>query len=312
MYESRNQKPNDHIPILDPVTTSNYTYNTYQLPNYATKNRPKHDVESVQFRVQEMSHYVDYSDESGVSSPPLWKNNSPRSPDDPLQNLTNYRSISPSSRALAIAKGQWELMEMVKNMPESCYELSLKDLVEKNEVLESDQEECLINKEEENITSTTTDQEQQVVQQRVKSIKRQESSRKNDHQKKGKMIRSESFEDRRLFLKMFFPISLESKKKQMKNSPKISTKVSPKPVESSDKSSKSVEKDWWKTRFSCSSESDSSKTGSSNSESTGRSGSSGSNDSNHTDSRRNNNRKKKGFLTNIWSRSCFSKSKSAE
>ncbi|KAJ8555750.1 hypothetical protein K7X08_013246 [Anisodus acutangulus] len=303
MYESRNQKPSDHIPILDPVTTSNYTY---QL----TKNRPKNDVESAQFRVQEMSHHVDYSDESGVSSPPLWKNRPPRSPDHPLQKSTNYRSISPNSRALAIAKGQWELMEMVKNMPESCYELSLKDLVEKNEVLESDQEECLINKEEENITSTTTDQEQQVVQQRVKSIKRQESSRKNDHQKKGKMIRSESFEDRRLFLKMFFPISLESKKKQqMKNSPKTTTKVSPKPVESSDKSSKSVEKEWWKRRFSCSCKSDSSKTGSSNSESTGRSGS---NDSNNTDSRRNTNRKKKGFLTIFWSRSCFSKIKSAE
>ncbi|XP_060207094.1 uncharacterized protein LOC132634929 [Lycium barbarum] len=309
MFDSRNQKPNDHISILDPVTTSDYTYNTYQLPNLATKHRPKHDVESVQFRVQENSQHVDYGDESGVSSPPLWKNSPPRSHAHPLQNSTNHRSISSTSRALAIAKGQWELMEMVKNMPESCYELSLKDLVEKNEVLESDQEKCLINKEEENITSTTNDQEPQVVQQRVKSIKRQESTSKN---KRGKMIRSESFEDRRLFLKMLCPISLESKKKQMKNSPKTTRKVSPKPVESTNKSSKSVEKEWWKRKFSCSSESDSSKTGSSNSESTGRSGSSGSNDSKNTDSRRNTNRKKKGFLAKVWSRSCFSKSKSAE
>ncbi|KAK7293806.1 hypothetical protein RJT34_16681 [Clitoria ternatea] len=37
----------------------------------------------------------------------------------------------PSSKTQAIARGQRELMEMVKNMPESCYELSLKDLVER-------------------------------------------------------------------------------------------------------------------------------------------------------------------------------------
>ncbi|CAN4127396.1 unnamed protein product [Withania somnifera] len=305
MFDSRNQKSYVHIPILDPVTTSDYTYNTsYQLPNM-----PKNDVEGVQFRVQEMSQHVDYGDaESGVSSPPLWKNIPSKSAANSLQYSMNYRSVSHSSRALAIAKGQRELMEMVKNMPESCYELSLKDLVEKNATLESDQEECLINKEEENFTSTnfssTTDQEH-VVQQRVKSIRRQESSKsnKNDHQKKGKMFRNESFEDRRLFLKMFFPVSLESKKKQMKNSPKAtSPKVSPKPSEGSDRSSRSLEKDWWKKRFSCSSESDSS-----NSESTGRSGSSGSNES-----RTSTNRKKKGFLANLLSRLCFSKSKSAE
>ncbi|XP_009604024.1 protein gar2-like [Nicotiana tomentosiformis] len=290
MFNPRNQKPNDHIPILDPVTTSDYNYNL--------RNWPKNEVESVQFRVQESLNHVNYGDESGVSSPPLWKNSH--------QISTNYRSHSNSSRALAIARGQFELMEMVKNMPESCYELSLKDLVEQNTVLESEQEECLISKEEGNFTSTTSP-EQQVVQQRVKSIQRQESSSnsssknksnssKNDHQKKGKMIRNESFENQRLFLKMFFPISLESKKKQNKYSPKTTTKVSPKPAEGSDKSSKSVEKDWWKRRFSCSSESDGSRTGSSNSES------SGSNGSNNISSRRNTNRKKKGFLSSCWSR----------
>ncbi|XP_009758420.1 uncharacterized protein LOC107801301 [Nicotiana tabacum] len=288
MFNPRNQKPNDHIPILDPVTTSDYSYNL--------RNLPRNEVESVRFRVQESLNHVDYGDKSGVSSPPLWKNSH--------QISTNYRSNSTSSRALAIAKGQFELMEMVKNMPESCYELSLKDLVEQNRVLESDQEECLINKVEENFTSTTSP-EQEVVQQRVKSIQRQESN--SNKNKKGKMITSESFENQSLFLKMFFPISLESKKKNLKNSPKTTnTKVSPKP-EGSVKSSKNVEKDWWKRRFSCSSESDSSRTGSSNSESTDRSGSSGS-----SGSRKSKYRKKKGLLSSCWSRSCFSKSKSAE
>ncbi|XP_049362104.1 uncharacterized protein LOC125826806 [Solanum verrucosum] len=273
MFDPRNQKPNDHIHILDPVTTSDYTYNNN---NYATqKNRPKNDVGGL-----EMSQkHVDYSDDSGISSPPLWKNSSSRSPDHPFHNSTNHRSISPSSRALAIAKGQWELMEMIKNMPESSYELSLKDLVEKNSILETNQEECLINKEEENFSTS----QEQVVVQRVKSVKRQESGKN----KKGKMIRNESFEEKGFFLKMFFPIPPKTS----------STRVSPKPVEGL----KSLEKDWWKKRFSCSSESDSSKTGSSSSESSG-----------SNDSRTSTNRKKKGFLTNFWSRSCFSKSKLAE
>ncbi|XP_004245616.1 uncharacterized protein [Solanum lycopersicum] len=256
MFDPRNQKPIDHIHILDPVTPSDYTCNN---------NSPKNDVGGLEMSQQHV-------DDSGISSPPLWKNRPSTSPDHPFHNSTNHRSISPSSRALAIAKGQWELMEMIKNMPESCYELSLKDLVEKNSILESNQEECLINKEEENFSTS----QEQVVVQRVKSGK-----------KKGKMIRNESFEEKGSFLKMFFPIPPKT----------ISTKVSPKPVEGS----KSLEKDWWKKRFSCSSESDSSKTGSSNSES------SGSNDSTTSTQR-----KKKGFLTNFWSRSCFSKSKSAE
>lgn len=248
MFDSRNQKP-----ILDPITTSDYTYNkTYQ--NFVTKN----EVGGLEMSQQ----HVDYGDdESGICSAPLWKNSPPRSPVHPFQN-------SPSSRALAIAKGQWELMEMIKNMPESCYELSLKDLVEKNSILESNQEECLINKEEEkeNLASTIS-QEHVVMQQRVKSIKTQES--------KGEMIRNESFEERGCCLKMFFPIPLDPKKKQQMKKSTKTTKVSPKPIEVS----RNLEKDWWKKRFSCSSESDSSKTGSSNSES------SGSNDSRTTTKR---------------------------
>ncbi|KAG6401361.1 hypothetical protein SASPL_138215 [Salvia splendens] len=39
-------------------------------------------------------------------------------------------SFSPDSRAQAIARGRTELMEMVRHMPKSSYELSLKDIVE--------------------------------------------------------------------------------------------------------------------------------------------------------------------------------------
>ncbi|KAG2254534.1 hypothetical protein Bca52824_084670 [Brassica carinata] len=66
--------------------------------------------------------FDDHQD-SGVCSPPLWKNSPPH-----VQ--TNYHSLSPVSKAQVIARGQRELMEMISKMPESCYELSLKDLVE--------------------------------------------------------------------------------------------------------------------------------------------------------------------------------------
>lgn len=65
-------------------------------------------------------------DGSGASTPPLWRSESPDS------RRRNYLALSPRSRTDAIARGQMELMDMVKNIPEGCYELSLKDLVEVN------------------------------------------------------------------------------------------------------------------------------------------------------------------------------------
>ncbi|XP_051139705.1 uncharacterized protein LOC127257363 [Andrographis paniculata] len=66
-------------------------------------------------------------DNSGEVPPPLWKPR--RSPSRPL--LRRMSPPSPNSRREAIARGRWELMEMVNNMPESYYELSLKDIVER-------------------------------------------------------------------------------------------------------------------------------------------------------------------------------------
>ncbi|KAI4388107.1 hypothetical protein MLD38_000468 [Melastoma candidum] len=58
---------------------------------------------------------------SGASTPPLW----PTSP-----SADAYLTLSPASRTQAILRGQRELMELVRNLPESSYELSLKDLVD--------------------------------------------------------------------------------------------------------------------------------------------------------------------------------------
>ncbi|EPS68417.1 hypothetical protein M569_06353 [Genlisea aurea] len=80
--------------------------------------------ETVQFRLRNDGE----SDDSGVCSPPLWTASPLRNQSEPL---IDHRSLSPNSRRQAIVSGQKELMEMVKDLPESSYELSLKDLVEK-------------------------------------------------------------------------------------------------------------------------------------------------------------------------------------
>ncbi|PSS17502.1 hypothetical protein CEY00_Acc12287 [Actinidia chinensis var. chinensis] len=156
-------------------------------------------------------------DESGFSSPPLWKTSPPVSPQ------RNYRTLSPNSRSQAIARGQWELMEMVKKLPESCYELSLKDLVQHPRV--NDQESCLVGE---------------------KILIVRQGSKRNDG--KAEMMRSRSVENGGFLLKMVFPFSLRSiKKNKIKKETPISscarvsprTEVSSKGVDSGNSSGRS-------------------------------------------------------------------------
>ncbi|KAE8735095.1 putative Tetratricopeptide repeat (TPR)-like superfamily protein [Hibiscus syriacus] len=164
-------------------------------------------------------------DESGICSPPLWKI-SPRH-----EMNIDYRCLSPSSRTQAIARGQRELMEMVSKMPESCYELTLKDLVEhqrQQAVVDEQKQESLC-------LNSIGDHK---YKERQNSLKQQ-------------INRSGSLDNGELLLKIVFPFSLGSKKKKMvkkKNDCNTSKNVA-------DVSSKTVDKDWWKKR-SGSSESD--------------------------------------------------------
>nr|GLL47901.1 uncharacterized protein LOC109170288 [Ipomoea trifida] len=287
--------PNDHVHILDPVTNrdDHYTFDGWEPLNFVTNaknpsNSHEYHYRGVQFRPDDH--------QSGVSSPPLWHNSPPGSPGS---RHPNYRMLSPSSRAEAIARGQWELMEMVKNMPESCYELSLKDLVEQPaRVVVETQEECLIK-------DYGSSQQAVVAAERVK---RQESSKKSS----GKMGRSGSMDNRGLFLKLVFPISLGGSKKKKNPSSsgsvgksKTLAKVSPKPAEGSEKSSKSMDKEWWKKKRSWGSrESDSSNiSGSSDGSTTSSSSNTNSTNTTH---------RRGGFLTSCWSGFNFRKSKSAE
>ncbi|XP_022937271.1 uncharacterized protein LOC111443607 [Cucurbita moschata] len=150
---------------------------------------------------------------------------------------SNYQSLSPPSKALAIATGQKELMELVNNMPESCYELSLRDLVEQPMVLGQ--------------------QEPTGANERDKGGDREVFAMENRKSKKETSAlvgrSSWNMENGGLYLKMGFPNSIGTrtkKKKKKKNNDSglnTSAKVSPKP-------SHPVEKDWWKRRLSVSSE----------------------------------------------------------
>ncbi|XP_045816159.1 uncharacterized protein LOC123909366 [Trifolium pratense] len=128
---------------------------------------------------------------------PRWSMNSP-----------HYRSLSPVSRKEAIVRGQKELMEMVRNMPETNYELSLKDLVEHHH--------RVVNTREEN-----TEEEEK------KMMKKNLSGKKIDNKtveikKNGKIDHDQGF-----YLKMGLPFfSLRSKDKKKK---KKESKVSPRP-----------------------------------------------------------------------------------
>ncbi|CAA0840799.1 Unknown protein [Striga hermonthica] len=151
-------------------------------------------------------------DDSGVCSPPLWK--SSPSPSHPLLCL------SPNSRRRSIATGQRELMEMLKDMPESSYELSLQDLVEHHrQKMEIDD---------------------------VESPRLQNRARDRAAVFAKKVKRNRGFEDRGLFLKMGFPFNLQSRK--VKRIGDSNNSMSPKP-----------ERDWWKKKFTGSSDSESSR-----------------------------------------------------
>ncbi|KAE8666657.1 putative Tetratricopeptide repeat (TPR)-like superfamily protein [Hibiscus syriacus] len=132
-------------------------------------------------------------DDSGVSTPPLWGTN----PSTSGKNI-NYRCLSPSSKAQAIARGQRELMEMVSRMPECCFELTLKDLVEHQDAaVESKQESCA-----EGIGAFNED------------AYSKEKGKKNQ---KPQIKRSGSIDNEGFLLKMVFPFSLGSKSKNKKN-----------------------------------------------------------------------------------------------
>ncbi|KAK1263979.1 hypothetical protein QJS04_geneDACA009220 [Acorus gramineus] len=172
------------------------------------------DLYSVEFDTKQSRRLMEDDDEaSGIASPPLWGNQS-------------QSQLSPASRLQAIVKGRKEMMEMVKNMPEPSYELSLKDLVEMHRPVGSQ------------IASPV--RESELPEEPLKSVRK--VKRKNKKKKKKQMARSESMENGVFLLKMFFPVSLGGAKKRSPNMG-IGSRVSPTRLEGEKGGD---QREWWK------------------------------------------------------------------
>ncbi|XP_047977579.1 uncharacterized protein LOC125219601 [Salvia hispanica] len=203
-------------PRFDRSKSNGHNFNP-QIENRCV-NSASIDHEFVQFR----PNFQTSDDDSGACSPPLWKS-SPSKPSEPLLSHHHYRSLSPAARLQAIARGQRELMEMVRNMPESSYELSLKDLVEHHRI----------------------EAPAPPPGESPARVGRQESKRS--------VSRSGSLkvESRGVFLKMVLPFSVPAKRRSGVDRSFSSGRVLP--------AKGGGEGDWWRKKVSRSSESDSSR-----------------------------------------------------
>ena len=169
----------------------------------------------------------DSQSESGVCSPTLWGSNSRTN----LQfHRPRNRSLSPTSRTQAIARGQQELMEMVRNMPESSYELSLKDLVE-HHLSNSERQDGDASLSRDDSASET-------------SFRRDTSKTRSET--RALVTRSRSVDSGGFYLKMFLPLPFgqmsAKKKRNLRTDSGLnsSSRVSPKPPP--------VDREWWRKR----------------------------------------------------------------
>ncbi|XP_060970141.1 uncharacterized protein LOC133037247 [Cannabis sativa] len=138
-----------------------------------------------------------------VYSPPLWKTNRSSSKKESLPLLPHnhhYSNLSSNSRRQAIIDGRKELMEMVQHLPESCYELSLKDIVAEEHSLQEGEEDS---------STVAKDETFDEFKAKAPLIK---LNRKKDI-KKGQITRTVSLESETFLIKSFLPSSLGLKKK---------------------------------------------------------------------------------------------------
>lgn len=163
--------------------------------------------EDVEFQIQICDEYP--------NSPPLWtqertgyKREVPyrREASPWLQGLNHYSGPSPGSRRQAIVDGRQQMLDMIKDMPESAYELSLKDIVDSEQNREELQEKRLGSVNEKKMEQ----KKEAAFKKRIKS----DSGRR--------VSRSESMESESLQLKMFLPVSMSSRSRRRKTSRRYS------------------------------------------------------------------------------------------
>ncbi|XVF14825.1 hypothetical protein REPUB_Repub09cG0094700 [Reevesia pubescens] len=157
---------------------------------------------------------------------PLWRVNKVTDASPLLPNNHFYSNLSATARTQAIEEGRKELMEMIRNMPESSFELSLKDIVDEQHASEAVKEKA-VSKDK----SFHLETESQMKKKRKK-------------RKAGPISRSGSMDADSFLIKMFLPSSLSFKKKSKAEN---SSKVSPSP--SCEGSEKPVDKQRWIKRI---------------------------------------------------------------
>lgn len=172
----------------------------------------------------------------GVCSPPLWNNNnmsdSNRNENSPLLPYDHcFSHLSHEAWLEKVAEGRRELMEMVKNMSESTYELSLKDIVdEQHSSMDVPEENSIEDR------SMSFNSEIQLLQHKNKP------KRKNI--KSGQITRTASMEKEVFLLKMFIPTSLGMKRKSTGGK---DSKVPQKSL--CENPEDTMDREWWKKRF---------------------------------------------------------------
>ncbi|KDP39435.1 hypothetical protein JCGZ_03717 [Jatropha curcas] len=152
----------------------------------------------------------------------LWKTNTSRNVRNETSRLLPvnhpHSNISPKPESKAMAEARKELMEKINDMPESSYELSLKDIVDEKEQLALQRE----NEEKEKAIEGTgfdlNTSETQIKKQSKKNIK---NIAKSDRISRTGSMGKESF-----LIKMFIPSTFSWKKKTSENDPKAFRKPS--------------------------------------------------------------------------------------
>ncbi|KAL9234218.1 hypothetical protein vseg_009113 [Gypsophila vaccaria] len=244
----------NRIHLFDPVALISDGYKSSSSSNvHVSKPRrptkPYGNLEDVEKEEDDdMKDEIRFEvDEQEASTPRLWKTS---------------RTTQQSCRTMEIAQGRRELMDMVKDLPESFYELSLKDIVEHNADLMEEQ---------------STMEETMLMEKKMMKMKR--------------LARSKSVEKERVMLKTtMFPSFFGAKKKKAAlyrvsgGSFKVGTGTGTGTKPNSSASNKGEEKDWWRMKLCMSNGSDESNGLSSKSGSGGSSSSSSNSNSNSNSS----------------------------
>lgn len=184
----------------------------------------------VEFQAQVEEDFVDYS-------LPLWKTDMSRNVRNESSPLLprghHYSNISPRSRLQVMAEGRRKLMEIVHSMPESSYELSLKDIVDEQQISEGAQDEMPKQR-------TISD-----FKSEAEIIKKQKTKKPKSFSKSGNISRSTSMEKEKFLIKMFIPTSLSFKIRS--DNTTNDTKVPPR--SSMELTDNRADKEWWVKRI---------------------------------------------------------------